>query len=114
MANGNRAMTEVESTNDLDQRIEQAVRKVIGRTTRAAAGGNAMTASWHFNVDDKGVVHLQARFEGDDGAVKDAHDLVEPGGNFHNLTYEQLKRAGAGRIRVKADGSLTMTSDPLG
>ena len=66
-----------------------------------------MTASWHFNVDDKGVVHLQARFEGDDGAVKDAHDLVEPGG-------EQLKRAGAGRIRVKADGSLTMTSDPLG
>ena len=31
-----------------------------------------MTASWHFNVDDKGVVHLQARFEGDDGAVKDA------------------------------------------
>jgi hypothetical protein len=73
-----------------------------------------MTASWHFNVDDKGVVHLQARFEGDDGAVKDAHDLVEPGGNFHNLTYEQLKRAGAGRIRVKADGSLTMTSDPLG
>ena len=65
-----------------------------------------MTASWHFNVDDKGVVHLQARFEGDDGAVGDAHDLVEPGGNFHNLTYEQLKRAGAGRIRVKADGSL--------
>jgi hypothetical protein len=25
-----------------------------------------------------------------------------------------LKRAGAGTIRVKADGSLTMTSDPLG
>ena len=51
-----------------------------------------MTASWHFNVDDKGVVHLQARFEGDDGTVGDAHDVVEPGGNFHNLTYEQLKR----------------------
>jgi hypothetical protein len=30
--------------------------------------------------------------------------------DFHNLTYEQLKRAGAGRIRV----NLTMTSDPLG
>ena len=102
MANGNRAMTEVESTNDLDQRIEQAVRKVIGRTTRAAAGGNAMA-----------VVHLQARFEGYDGTVGDAHDVVKPGGNFHNLTYEQLKRAGAGTIRVKADGSLTM-SDPLG
>ena len=73
-----------------------------------------MTASWHFNVDDKGVVHLQARFEGHDGTVGDAHDVVEPGESFHNLTYEQLKRAGAGRIRVKADGSLTMTSDPLG
>ena len=31
----------------------------MGRTTRAAAGGNAMAASWHFNVDDNGVVHLQ-------------------------------------------------------
>jgi hypothetical protein len=40
--------------------------------------------------------------------------VVEPGESFHNLTYEQLKRAGAGTIRVKADGSLTMTSDPLG
>jgi hypothetical protein len=107
-------MTEVESTNGLDQRIEQAVREVMGHTTRAASGGNAMTASWHFNVDDKGLVHLRARFEGDDGTVGDAHDVVEPGGNFHNLTYEQLKRAGAGTIRVKADGSLTMTSDPLG
>ena len=67
---------------DLDQRIEQAVREVMGRTTRAAAGGNAMTANWHFNVDDKGVVHLQARFEGDDGTVGDAHDVVEPGGEF--------------------------------
>ena len=114
MANGNRAMTEVESTYDLDQRIEQAVREVMGRTTRAAAGGNAMAASWHFNVDNNGVVHLQARFEGYDRTVGDAHDVVEPGGNFHNLTYEQLKRAGAGTIRVKADGSLTMTSDPLG
>ena len=114
MANGNRAMTEVESTYDLDQRIEQAVREVMGRTTRAAAGGNAMAASWHFNVDNNGVVHLQARFEGYDGTVGDAHDVVEPGGNFHNLTYEQLKRAGSGTIRVKADGSLTMTSDPLG
>ena len=111
---GNRAMTEVESTYDLDQRIEQAVREVMGRTTRAAAGGNAMAASWHFNVDNNGVVHLQARFEGYDGTAGDAHDVVEPGGNFHNLTYEQLKRAGAGTIRVKADGSLTMTSDPLG
>ena len=53
-----------------------------------------MAASWHFNVDNNGVVHLQARFEGYDGTVGDAHDVVEPGGNFHNLTYEQLKRAG--------------------
>ena len=73
-----------------------------------------MSASWHFNVDDKGLIHLQARFEGPDGTVGDAHDVVEPGQNFRNLTYEQLKRAGAGTIKVKADGSLTMTSDPLG
>jgi hypothetical protein len=95
-----------------------------GRCTRAEArkrdgkkatdDRHGMTASWHFNVDDKGLVHLRARFEGDDGTVGDAHDVVEPGGNFHNLTYEQLKRAGAGTIRVKADGSLTMTRDPLG
>jgi hypothetical protein len=40
--------------------------------------------------------------------------VIKPGQNFRNLTYEQLKRAGAGTIRVNADGSLTMTSDPLG
>ena len=56
----------------------------------------------------------KARFEGPDGTVGDAHDVVEPGQNFRNLAYEQLKRAGAGTIKVKADGSLTMTSDPLG
>jgi hypothetical protein len=48
-----------------------------------------------------------ARFEG-------THSEIKPGQNFRNLTYEQLKRAGAGTIRVNADGSLTMTSDPLG
>jgi hypothetical protein len=74
-----------------------------------------MNASWHFNVDHPtGLIHLQARFEGPDGTVGDAHDVIEPGQNFRNLTYEQLKRAGAGTIRVKADGSLTMTSNPLG
>ena len=66
-----------------------------------------MSASWHFTVDPKGPIHLQARFEGTHGEIK-------PGQNFRNLTYEQLKRAGAGTIRVNADGSLTMTSDPLG
>jgi hypothetical protein len=97
-------MTEVESTNGLDPRIEQAVREVSGHTTRAASGGNAMTASWHFNVDDKGLVHLRARFEGDDGTVGDAHDVVEPDGNFHNLTYEQLKRARGGALATGFDG----------
>ena len=66
-----------------------------------------MGASWHFNVDPKGPIQLQARFEG-------THSEIKPGQNFRNLTYEQLKRAGAGTIRVNADGSLTMTSDPLG
>ena len=66
-----------------------------------------MSASWHFNVDPKGPIQLQARFEG-------THRVIKPGQNFHNLTYEQLKRAGAGTIRINADGSLTMTSDPLG
>jgi hypothetical protein len=73
-----------------------------------------VSASWHFNVDDKGLIHLRARFEGPDGTVGDARDVVEPGQHFRNLTYEHLQRAGAGTIRVKADGSLTMTSDPLG
>jgi hypothetical protein len=90
-------------------------RSVLSRAPhRAAAGGDGMNASWHFCMDHNGLVHLQARFEGDDGTLGDAHDVVEPGQHFHNLTYEQLKRAGAGTIRVKADGSLTMTSDPLG
>ena len=66
-----------------------------------------VSASWHFNVDSKGPIHLQARFEG-------THSEIKPGQNFRNLTYGQLKRAGAGTIRVNADGSLTMTSDPLG
>jgi hypothetical protein len=66
-----------------------------------------VSASWHFNVDPKGQIHLQARSEG-------THSVIKPGQNFRNLTYEQLKRAGAGTIRVNADGSLTMTSDPLG
>ena len=66
-----------------------------------------MSASWHFNVDAKGPIDLQARFEG-------THSEIKPGENFRNLTYEQLKRAGAGTIRVNADGSLTMTSDNLG
>ena len=66
-----------------------------------------VSTSWHFNVDPKGPIHLQARFEG-------THSEIKPGQNFRNLTYEQLKRAGAGTIRVNADGSLTMTSDPLG
>ena len=69
--------------------------------------GDHVSASWHFNVDPKGPIHLQARFEG-------THSVIKPGQNFRNLTYEQLKRAGAGTIRVNADGSLTMTSDPLG
>jgi hypothetical protein len=62
-----------------------------------------VSASWHFNVDSKGPIHLQARFEG-------THSEIKPGQNFRNLTYGQLKRAGAGTIRVNADGSLTMTS----
>ena len=66
-----------------------------------------VSASWHFNVDPKGLIHLQA-------AVRKTHSVIKPGQNFRNLTYEQLKRAGAGTIRVNADGSLTMTSDPLG
>ena len=66
-----------------------------------------MSASWHFNVDAKGPIHLQARSEG-------TYSEIKPGQNFRNLTYEQLKRAGAGTIRVNDDGSLTMTSDPLG
>ena len=66
-----------------------------------------VSASWHFNVDPKGPIQLQARIEG-------THSEIKPGQNFRNLTYEQLKRAGAGTIRVNADGSLTMTSDPLG
>jgi hypothetical protein len=66
-----------------------------------------MNTSWHFNVDPKGPIHLQARLEG-------THSEIKPGQKFRNLTYEQLKRAGAGTIRVNADGSLTMTSDPLG
>jgi hypothetical protein len=64
--------------------------------------------------DHKGLIHLRARFEGPDGIVGDAFDEIKPGQNFRNLTYDQLKRAGAGTIRVNADGSLTMTSDPLG
>ncbi len=73
-----------------------------------------MSASWHFTTDDKGLIQLQARFKGPDGTVRDAYDEVKPGENFRNLTYDELKRAGAGTIRVNANGSLTMTSDPLG
>ena len=106
-------MTEVESTYDLDQQISRRFAR-SSATRRGRLREATPSLDWHFNVDNNGVVHLQARFEGYDGTVGDAHDVVEPGGNFHNLTGEQLKRAGAGTIRVKADGYLTMTSDPLG
>ena len=73
-----------------------------------------MTANWHFNVDDKvwfifkrGSKATMAPL----GTLTTWSSRVEISTTF---TYEQLKRAGAGRIRVKADGSLTMTSDPLG
>lgn len=60
-----------------------------------------MTERWFFTTDGDRIV-LQARFEGD-GAIGDAFSQVRPGGKIKNLTYEDLKAAGAGTIVVDGE-----------
>jgi hypothetical protein len=62
-----------------------------------------MSAHWHFTVVGD-VVQLRARFEGPGGMVGDAFDEIRPGQSLHGLSFDELKKAGAGVVEIADDG----------
>jgi hypothetical protein len=65
-------------------------------------------AAWYFHSENDHVV-LRARFEGDDGMIGDAVDIVRPGMSLEGVTYEMLRAAGAGKL-VYRRGRLRVVS----
>ena len=59
-----------------------------------------MMERWFFTMGDRNVI-MRAQFEGDDGAVGDACDVVEPGEMFLGFSYDELKDAAPGSLIVK-------------
>jgi hypothetical protein len=56
-----------------------------------------VSGRWFFHTDESGIIQLMARFE-DAGVQGDAHDTCSPGQSLGNLSYDELKQAGAGSI----------------
>jgi hypothetical protein len=60
-----------------------------------------MMGRWHFSTDDRGVIHLLARFEGDGGMVGDAYHAVHPGETFCGVTYAEYYAERAGILLLR-------------
>jgi hypothetical protein len=59
-----------------------------------------MTGQWFFHTTAAGDIVLRARFEGDEGMVGDADEILRPGDTFHGVSFDALKAAGAGCLRL--------------
>jgi hypothetical protein len=64
-----------------------------------------MSGKWFFTTAPDGdVIELRARFEGPGGLIGDAFDEIRPGMLVHGVSFEELKRAGSGVVRVTGPG----------
>jgi hypothetical protein len=63
-----------------------------------------MNMKWYFTTQGE-TIELRARMEGPGGLIGDAREEVGPGKDFFGLTYDALKKAGAGVVNVGGDGT---------
>lgn len=64
--------------------------------------GAAMGAlmRWDFQLDDRGVVQLESKFQMDDGASYDWREEVKAGGNFCGVKYAEMHAAKSGVLEI--------------
>jgi hypothetical protein len=55
---------------------------------------------WRFQLDDSGIVRLEASGMTDNGDIYDMHEQVKPGGNFCGVKYAALRAAKSGALDV--------------